>query len=94
MQRLKDKVRKSIEQIDQMKEGRLSNPKINLTYKRDLYGIEREINLLQRNLLLAKSQLAALMNIKPGTEFDLVIPERGLFTKAVNLEIEEMEQIA
>ena len=94
MQRLKDKVRESIDQIDQMKEGRLNNPKINLSYKRDLYGIERELNLLQRNLLLAKSQLAALMNIKPGTEFALVIPERGLFTKTVNLEVEEMEQIA
>ena len=94
MQHLKNKVRYSIDQMDRMKESRLNNPKINLSFKRDLYGIERELNLLQRNLLLAKSQLAALMNIKPGTEFNLVIPERGLFTKTINLEIEEMEQIA
>lgn len=94
LRNLKEKVRESINQVEQIRQDRLSNPKINFSYKRDLYGIEREINLLQRNLLLAKSQLAALMNIKPGTEFSLIIPERGLFTKAVNLAIEEMEQVA
>ncbi|UJP05402.1 MAG: TolC family protein [Nitrosomonas sp.] len=91
---LKIKVREAIDQIDQIKQQHLTNPKTNFSYKRDLYNIERELNLLQRNLFLAKSQLSALMNIKPGTEFSLVIPERGLFTKQLDLELEEMEQIA
>lgn len=94
MQHLREKVREAIDQIDQIKQDNLINPKINFSYKRDLYGIERELNLLQRNLFLAKSQLSALMSIKPGTEFSLVIPERDVFTKKLDLDVEEMEQIA
>ncbi len=94
MHSLKAKVRESLDQVNQMRDERLNNPKINFTFKRDLYSIERELNLLQRNLLLAKSQLAELMNIKPGTEFALVIPDRDLFTKKIDLAIEDMEQIA
>ncbi|PXW89990.1 outer membrane protein TolC [Nitrosomonas sp. Nm84] len=94
MHDLKAKVRESLDQVNQMRDEQLNNPKINFTFKRDLYSIERELNLLQRNLLLAKSQLAELMNIKPGTEFTLVIPDRDLFTKKIDLTIEDMEQIA
>ncbi len=94
MQSLKAEVRESIDQADQMKLEQLNNPKVNFTYKRDMLGIEREIGLLQRNLSIAKSQLAALMNIKPGMNFTLVIPERGIFTSKIDLDIEEMEQIA
>lgn len=94
MRSLKSKVRESLDQVDQMRDERINNPKINFTFERDLYSIERELNLLQRNLLLAKSQLAELMNIKPGTEFTLVIPDRDLFTKKIGLTIEDMEQVA
>lgn len=94
MHSLKAKVRESLDQVTQMRDEQLNNPKINFIFKRDLHSIERELNLLQRNLLLAKSQLAELMNIKPGTEFTLVIPDRGLFTKKIDLAIEDMEQIA
>lgn len=94
MRRLKEKVRESIEQNDQIEQARLSNPRNVLTYKRDLLGIERELSYLQRNLSMAKSELAALMNIKPGTAFSLVIPERDVFTSNLDLEIDDMEQIA
>ncbi|MBP6057167.1 MAG: TolC family protein [Nitrosomonas sp.] len=91
---LKAEIRESLSQIDQMDVEQLNNPKINFTYKRDLLGIEREIGLLQRNLSVAKSQLAVLMSIRPGMDFSLVIPERGEFANKINLEVEEMEQIA
>lgn len=91
---LKVEIRELLAQIDQMDMEQLNNPKINFTYKRDLLGIERDIGLLQRNLSVAKSQLAALMNIRPGTDFSLVIPERGEFANKLDLEVEEMEQIA
>ncbi|MBY0485299.1 TolC family protein [Nitrosomonas sp.] len=94
MQSLKAEIKESLDQIDQMDVEQLNNPKINFTYKRDLLGIEREIGFLQRNLSVAKSQLAALMNIRPGMDFTLVAPERGEFISRLNLELEEMEQIA
>ncbi|MCP5303551.1 MAG: TolC family protein, partial [Pseudomonadales bacterium] len=94
MKRLKEKVHKSIEQNDRIELEKLNNPKNSFIFRRDMLGIEREISWLQRNLSLAKSQLAVLMNIKPGVEFNLVIPERGEFTKKLELDIETLEQIA
>ncbi len=94
MRKLKERVRESIEQNDQIEQERLINPRNNLEYKRELLGIERELSWLQRDLSSARSQLAALMNIKPGTPFSLVIPERGEFTSKLDLEIGDMEQIA
>ena len=94
MRSLRSEIRESLDQLDRMDVEQLNNPKINFTYKRDLLGIEREIGLLQRNLSVAKSQLAALMSIKPGMDFTLTIPERGEFVSKLDLELEEMEQIA
>ena len=94
IKKLKEKVRNSLEQNKHIEVEKLNNPKNIFVYKRDLLGIERELNLLQRNLSLAKSQLAALMNIKPGTEFKLVIPDRGEFVNKLALEIKDLEQIA
>jgi len=94
MHRLRERVSGSIEQIDQMEQKQLNNPKNNLIFKRDLLSVEREISQLQRNLSIAKSELAALMNIKPGTTFSLVTPERDVFTGKLDLEVNDMEQIA
>lgn len=94
MQKLSSRVRKAIEQHEQIEEEKFSNPRNTLTYKQGLLNIEREIGLLQRNLSSARSNLASLMNIKPGTPFSLVIPKRTEFTKKPDLGIEEMEQIA
>ncbi len=47
-----------------------------LTYQRELLKIQEEIQNLLRELSVAKTQLAALMNVDPGVEFDLVMPDR------------------
>ena len=94
MRKLKERVRESIEQNDHIVHEQLNNPRNTLEYKRELLSIERELSWLQRDLALARSQLAALMSIKPGTPFSLVIPERGEFTRTLDLEIDDMEQIA
>lgn len=51
-------------------EGQAS-PITALTYERELVEIKRSIQELHRNLAIAKAQLAALMNLKPGTKFRL-----------------------
>lgn len=94
MRKLKERVRESLEQNDHIEHERLSNPRDTLEYKRELLSIERELSWLQRDLALARSQLAALMSIKPGTPFSLVIPERDEFSRKIDLEIDDMEQIA
>lgn len=94
MEKLRVRLREAIDQTDEVLGRKLNNPSIALTYQRELLGIERELGQLQRNMALAKAQLAALMNLKPGEKFVLVIPERGEFKHKLDLKIEEMEQIA
>lgn len=50
---------------------RRSSPITATTYERELVDIKRKVQELQRDLSIAKSQLASLMNLKPGTKFGL-----------------------
>jgi len=47
-----------------------------LNFQRDLLQIQADVAKLQRELVLAKRQLAALMNIAPDQDFQLEIPDR------------------
>jgi outer membrane protein TolC len=48
-----------------------------LTYQRELVDIRKQIHQLELELKTAKIQLAALMNVPPGSKFTLVIPSRS-----------------
>ncbi len=48
------------------------NPVQALTYERDLIEVRRQIQQVESDLAVAKAQLAALMNLTPGTPFTLV----------------------
>lgn len=50
---------------------RQTSPIVAATNERELLEIKRTIHDLQRDLSVARSQLAALMNLKPGTPFTL-----------------------
>ncbi|MEL6112751.1 MAG: TolC family protein [Pseudomonadota bacterium] len=56
---------------------RKTAPLSSLTYQRELLTIKEEIQNLQEELAVAKQQLAALINIDPGVDYDLVMPDRG-----------------
>lgn len=47
-----------------------------LTYERELVEIRRTLQAFERDLGIAKDQLAALMNLPPGTPYNLSTPER------------------
>jgi outer membrane protein TolC len=47
-----------------------------LTYQRELVDIRKQIHELQLELKTARIQLAALMNIPPGSDFRIVVPKR------------------
>lgn len=51
-----------------------ASPLTALTYERELREIQREIRTLQGDLTTSKSQLAALINVPPGSDFSIVIP--------------------
>jgi outer membrane protein TolC len=74
-----------------------------LTYERELVEIKRELQRLEGDLKVAKSQLAALLNLPPDTRYRLVrakryakslrlkTPARGLLAKALRNRPELLE---
>jgi outer membrane protein TolC len=60
-----------------------TSPVTALTFERELLDIQREIRRLETELVAAKVQLAALMNVRPGTPFAVVEPYRGAWALAL-----------
>jgi outer membrane protein TolC len=94
LQQLEGSVGTTLTNSERLAERRLSAPLTALTYQRELVDIQSEIRRLQRELTIAKSQLAALMNLKPGTEFTLVLPERSKALPTVSAGGEDMMMTA
>jgi outer membrane protein TolC len=94
LQNLLVDVSQAIEESKQIEIERLDRPLTALTYQRELIGIKRELEELQRDLSLAKIQLSALMNLRPGEDFELVIPDRTDVVNKVDISPEMMETLA
>jgi outer membrane protein TolC len=54
-----------------------TQPTLALSYERELVEVRREIQKVEGDLIVAKSQLAALMNLRPGISFTLVDSRSG-----------------
>jgi outer membrane protein TolC len=74
LERRIDKVRKDSSEISA---DRQTSPITAVTYARELIEIKRKIEEIERDLVIARTQLASLMNIPPGTNFKLVHPARS-----------------
>ncbi len=97
IERLEDlmvRVKGAIEESKQVAAAKLDRPLTALTYQRELIGIKRELEELQRNLRLSKIQLAALMNLRPGQEYELEVPVRSEVSKDISYSPQFMEQMA
>lgn len=94
LKELQGSVQVTLENSQRLSERRLSAPLTALTYQRELIEIQGSIKQLQRELVVAKSQLAALMNLRPGTQFSLVMPDRGVALPDVKYSNDEMTMAA
>jgi outer membrane protein TolC len=94
LQQLETSVSSTLSNSERLSERRLSAPLTALTYQRELIDIQAEIRRLQRELVVAKAQLAALMNLQPGTAFTLQLPERSQTPPKIALANDEMVMIA
>ncbi len=94
LQELEDSVTTTLQNSERLAERRLSAPLTALTYQRELLEIQAQIRKLQRELVVAKAQLAALMNLRPGTEFSLALPDRTNTLPAVKYAGEDMMMTA
>jgi len=70
------------------------NPNTALTYQRELIGIKRELQELQQDLAIAKIQLAVLMNLRPGEDYELVIPDKTESVRKIDISPTMMEYLA
>ena len=94
LQELETSVTDALSNSERLAERRLSAPLTALTYQRELIEIQAEIRRLQRELVIAKAQLASLMNLRPGTQFSLVLPDRGVALPRVPYSGEDMMMTA
>jgi len=91
---LMTRVKAAIIESKEVEARKLDRPLTALTYQRELIGIKRELEKLQRNLSLGKIQLAALMNLRPGQSYELVIPDRTNAMREISFSPQMMEQMA
>lgn len=94
LEKLLEQVKAAIKKSKEVEESKIDRPLTALTYQRELIGIKRELEELQRELSIAKIQLAALMNLPLGTDYELVIPERQEKISDIGLSPQMMEELA
>jgi len=77
LERLQSAIQTALDQSRGVSKDANLSPLNALTYQRELINMQRDIQKLHRELNLSKLQLSSLMNLRPGTPFELVIPERA-----------------
>lgn len=93
-QNLRHRIERALAQSKRLYNSRATSPVTALTYQRELIDIKRQIHRLERELKTAKIQLAALMNVKPGSSYSLHIPRRTLTNLAIKASGEHMINLA
>lgn len=68
---LEGRTRKALANARSLSQNQENSPVTSLTYERELIEITRASQKMQRELSVAKTQLAALMNVEPGADFAL-----------------------
>ena len=94
LKRLEDRTSKALANARALSDGGQTFPITALTHERELVAIKRDIRHLQRDIVVAKSELAALMNIKPGTPFKLAVKSRPRAPASLPLGLDEMMESA
>ena len=92
--RLRHRTERALAQSRRLYRSRQTSPVSALSYQRELVDIKRQIHRLERELRTAKMQLAALMNVSPGSNFKLHIPKRRLTDLAIEATGDEMVDLA
>ncbi len=69
----------------------LQNPEIALNYQLRLLETMRQLQNTQEKLTLAKDQLAALINLPPGTSYEVLIPKNYYKTPKLPMSLKQLE---
>ena len=91
---LNQQVGKALDTAKTVRLEGLDNPLTQLQYQRDLLNIQREAQRIYRDLSTAKVQLASLMNLPPGSNYDIAVPARETPIREVADTLESLEMRA
>ncbi len=94
LKELKSKVESVIVKSDNVIRERLQMPVKALKQRRSMLDLKNQINSLEEDLRVAKLQLAALMNIRDPSSFDIVIPEDAQAVPELKYHINQLEEYA
>jgi outer membrane protein TolC len=87
---LEGETKKALAETRTLYQDRQTSPITALTYERELVEIKQKIGEIQRDLNTAKAQLAALMNLRPGTSFRLAGESRSENSLTLKAKLEDM----
>lgn len=87
---LEGETRSALAETRKLYDERQTSPITALTYERELVEIKQKIGEIQRDLNTAKAQLAALMNLRPGTKFKLARESRKEGSLTLKAGLDEM----
>lgn len=90
LRRLDGRVRVAIGNTKKLYQTQQSSIITVLTYERELVEIRRNLQTLEGQLKVSKAQLAALMNLAPGTKFSLVKGKRRLSHMHLKMPLRKM----
>jgi len=71
LQRIEGRINRAIANNRTLSDSRETNRLSSLISERDLLELKKKIRQVQGNIVIAKAELAALMNVKPGVPFTL-----------------------
>lgn len=94
MRALETRVAGALAESRQISGSGENSPLVPLLYERELLEIQGQIETLENEMLAAKTQLSALMDIQPGTEFQLEPLKRKIFKPALPNNLQELYRIA
>ncbi len=91
---LEERVEGAIQRSRHLSTDEQSSPVTALTYERELVEIKREIQRLDGELRIAKTQLAALMNVDPAQRFRVSQRPQGASETAIQFGTDRMIDVA
>ncbi len=86
---LQNAITTTLANSERLAQNRRSTPLVALTYQRELVEIEVQVKALSRELQIARTQLAALMNLEPGAHYQLALSPRDAALAPVPLTAEQ-----
>lgn len=87
-------LRKAIRASREMEKSRATDVLTAVAFRRDIVDSVRKALAVRRELKEAKAELAELLNIRPGRDFELALPATPVGMSHLPMSIEEMERHA